>query len=286
MWWGVDGPVAKVHKLGVMILAAFFCLGLGQSWAGTGIRPAGGLAQRQLNHAVLLTPSLKTGADEASASYASEAFDNNRGAGRQADGLGAASSVIGNGGANPNGTAGSGATGSAVEQSEAASDDCSALAVKFGWQGSFENSPAGGCVKSESGHSVDPTDRLFQLLTYLDLIATIIAVTLFVLGWLQYSPYWEAVKPVFSALATALIVIGSIMFGLDCVLMGMGRPIEGGIFAALGLFTIYGGCVALQTAREGGSLALTGEIAVTKIVEALATTAMTKCMKQAALQWG
>ena len=208
-----------------------------------------GLAQRQLNTAAMLAPSVKSGANETRSASASIPFDAGTaaaplitGSGAQTAGAGQASPSLGSGDAAPGVNAASGngspVSGSAGAATTSTVDDCTTLAAAKGWKGQWVNSPAGGCVQSVTGTgSQDTTNTLVKVAKYLIDAAAIIAALQAVasLLWLV----WPGALAYSKYLGYMLTALGAAIGGIGFTLAGMGRPelgliygITGGVIAA------------------------------------------------------
>ncbi|MEK7858535.1 MAG: hypothetical protein AAB320_05260 [Elusimicrobiota bacterium] len=219
--------------------------------ARTRATPSGqrGLARRQLDRASSLSNQARSGTNEARSSNADAAFNNNPGAGTviTGGGAGAGRSPTNGAASGPSSSGGGGSGPTASEGSEYGDpDDCASLGSNF------ENSAAGGCVlKTEKGKSVDPTDKLFDWLKLLSIIATVISVVLLIVSLAAKTGPWGAAFYALQAvLAGALVAIGAIMAILGLMLVGMGRNLEGGIFTLIGLATSITGYMAYTAGEE------------------------------------
>ena len=215
-----------------------------------------GLAQRQLNSAAMLAPSVQSGANETRSANASIPFDAGTAAaplitgnGAQTTGQAAPSS----GGSdsvpsvNPASGNGSPVTGSAGTNTASTVDDCAALAVKYGWKGTFVNSSAGGCVQSLTGTGVqDPTNTLVKIAKYLiDAAAALAALqAIMALLWLV----WPGALTYSKYLGYMLTALGAAIGGIGFTLAGMGRPELGLIYG------ITGGVIAAASLIGGANL--------------------------------
>ncbi|HAM35566.1 MAG TPA: hypothetical protein DEB40_02035 [Elusimicrobia bacterium] len=194
-----------------------------------------GLARRQLDNAHSLSNQARQGQSESRAAYASAPFDNNPAIGSAITGGGAGtgSNPIGTsgGGFTPNPVSGGGYTSDATDTTtDMGMDDCDALFP----DGGYINSPSGGCVKSEAGHSVDPTDPYVAMLKILLIIATVLSAFQLIIARSSWG-IAEAVRvAIWNALGYALSAVGAIIGVLGLVCAAMGRPVEGSIFAVVG----------------------------------------------------
>ncbi|MFA6004303.1 MAG: hypothetical protein WC881_09570 [Elusimicrobiota bacterium] len=216
-----------------------------------------GLARRQLGSVAQLSKSAQGSAGhDMSAALASRGFDNNPAQGTAITGSGAGQ------GGSPTGAAGGGDTTTRNPVSgpiggggsASAPDDCS----KFP-DGGYINSSAGGCVKANAGTSVDPTDGLFKMLKLLAILSGIICGFLVAFSVFQWT--WVGAALV-RFLAGALVAIGALEAMLGIMVMGMGRTVEGGIFALLGAGTAYIG-YASYTGLASGASGLFNSLSVT-----------------------
>ncbi len=123
-------------------------------------------------------------------------------------------------------------------------DDCKALFP----DGYYMNSPSGGCVQMP-GSSVDPTDKYFNLLKILSIVAACLTAIIFVLS------FWPHLKPVVKFLSWIVCAIGSMEAFLGLMLVGMGRNIEGGIFTGLGIGTAIAGYLCATSEAAGAAKA-------------------------------
>ncbi|MDD5655869.1 MAG: hypothetical protein PHF00_01255, partial [Elusimicrobia bacterium] len=136
----------------------------GQARAVNVGRSGKGLARRQLDGAHALSKAARSTNGEAGATLASQAFDGAAAGGNGITGAGAGdpaggAAAGGTGAGNAPNPVGGGSYGGSSGGGEA--QDCAA----FG--DGYVLSDDGTCVKSESGHSVDPTDPYFKILTIL-----------------------------------------------------------------------------------------------------------------------
>lgn len=215
-----------------------------------------GLAQRQLNTAAMLAPSVQAGANETRSANASVPFDAGTAAaplitgnGAQTAGQASPSSGVSDSVPTVNPASGNGSpvTGSVGTNTTSTVDDCAALAVKYGWQGTFVNSPAGGCVKSLTGTGVqDPTNTLVKIAKYLIDAAAALAALQAVMSllWLV----WPGALTYSKYLGYMLTALGAAIAGVGFTLAGMGRPELGLIYG------ITGGVIAAASLIGGANL--------------------------------
>jgi hypothetical protein len=268
----------KGHSGVLSTLGSNRAAGTKSSKISTGRNPGRSLAQRQLNRAAMMSRQATAGADEKRATAASIPFDTNQGSGQMLSGTGAGT---GSGGArtgaadtSPSSGGGGSPVGVGGGYGEAGEDDCNLLAAQYGWGGEFVNAPSGGCVKKQNVKGTgkdDPTNPYFKILKVLAILAAIISAILFVCA-----AFLDSVgRSVLMVLGGALVAIGALEAILGLMVTGMGRTLEGGIFAVMGSLTAIAGYITYSEAEAGAKSArFVGETS-DKVVYGLLTACQT-----------
>ncbi|MDD5628469.1 MAG: hypothetical protein PHU21_05360 [Elusimicrobia bacterium] len=236
--------------------------GTTSSRISAGRNPGRSLAQRQLNRAVQSARQAKAGPNESRSAATQVPFDtgvgNNQLLTGSGGGVGGASPRSGTSDSRGSGGGGSGSPVGVGGNSVASGpDDCGDLASKYGWHGNFVNSADGGCVLKEGNvkgtGKDDPTNKYFDMLKLLSIIATILSAFLLLAGFLQKSVVPATMMLGFAmakVCGAMLCAVGAIIALLGLMVVGMGRKSEGTIFAIMGVLTSAAGYMAYSSAEK------------------------------------
>jgi hypothetical protein len=182
---------------------------------------ARGVAGKQLEKAAFFSRAASKAGNESSSELASQAFDGNTGAGTSIGGAGAAS---GNSAADAGPGDSSGAYGGSAYGNHG---------NEYGpCQEGQTQAQNPNCVEIPDGTGEDdPTNDIIKLLKTLLIVATIVGVIQLILSKMTAAPWIAAL---YAMLGDLMVALGAIICVLGIMLMGMGRKVEGTIFAAIG----------------------------------------------------
>lgn len=170
-----------------------------------------GFARRQLSNAFALSRQASSASKpEGTAQTASQAFDNNTGAGNVISGPG-----VGNGSG-----AGGGDAGGNVNPTNGG--------------GAINPNDEAAPIANQKGRNVTAYQGLVDIALVLLAIASLLSIILAVVKYMAWTPWGLAVQ---NALMMALMAIGAIVALLGVAIMAQGQTLQGGIIAISGVMT-------------------------------------------------